>query len=71
MVCDQRFQRFEVVPLTGALGADVRGVDLAANPHDDTFTELRRVLDCQPAWNPDHLSACKSDQGMKVFSFGS
>ena len=25
---------------------------------------------CQPAPNPDHLSACKSDQGLKVFSCG-
>ena len=45
MMRDQRFQRLEVVPLTGALGADVRGVDLAANANDDVFTELRRVLD--------------------------
>jgi hypothetical protein len=26
---------------------------------------------CQPARNPDHLSACKSDQGLKAFSSGS
>jgi len=45
MLRDHRFQRFEVVPLTGALGADVRGVELATNADDDIFKELRRVLD--------------------------
>ena len=45
MLRDHRFQRFEVVPLTGALGADVRGVELAANADDEMFDEVRRALD--------------------------
>src|SRR6185436_5311695 len=45
MLRDNRFQRFEVIPLTGALGVDVRGVELADNADDEVFKELRRVLD--------------------------
>jgi taurine dioxygenase len=45
MLRDQRFQRFEVLPLTGALGADVRGVELSGNADEEVFKELRRVLD--------------------------
>ena len=45
MMRDNRFQRFEVIPLTGALGVDVRGVELADNADDEVFKELRRVLD--------------------------
>jgi|EndMetStandDraft_4_1072995.scaffolds.fasta_scaffold70368_2 taurine dioxygenase len=44
MMRDPRFQRFEVSPLTGALGADVRGIDLASRPDDATFEDLRRAL---------------------------
>jgi len=44
MLHDTRFQRFEVSPLTGALGADVRGIDLAASPDDTTFEDMRRAL---------------------------
>ena len=45
MLRDPRFQRFEVHPFTGALGADVRGIDLASRPDDAAFEDLRRVLD--------------------------
>lgn len=42
---DPRFQRFEVHPLTGALGADVRGVRLSGDADEEIYRELRRVLD--------------------------
>ncbi len=45
MLRDPRFQRFEVMPITGALGADVRDVELGANADDELFKDLRRVLD--------------------------
>ncbi len=37
------FQRIEVKPVAGALGAEVGGVDLA-NVDDETFAEIRRAL---------------------------
>src|SRR5437763_15941406 len=42
---DPNFPHFEVLPLTGALGAEVRGIDLAAWPDDAVFADLRRALD--------------------------
>jgi alpha-ketoglutarate-dependent taurine dioxygenase len=45
MVFDSRFKRIEVSPITGALGADVRGVDLASNPDEETFREVKQALD--------------------------
>ena len=45
MLRDHRFERFEVVPLTGALGAEVRGVELAPDADETTFAEVRRALD--------------------------
>jgi taurine dioxygenase len=42
---DPRFEHFEVLPLTGALGAEIRGVDLAAHPEDAVFADVRRALD--------------------------
>jgi taurine dioxygenase len=45
MLRDQRFRRFEVFPLTGALGADVRGVELAPDADDELVKEVRRALD--------------------------
>ena len=42
---DARFERFEVIPLTGALGAEVRGVVLAPDTAGDVFAEVRRALD--------------------------
>jgi taurine dioxygenase len=45
MLVDQRFQRFEVLPLTGALGAEVRGAVLTPDADDEVFAEVRRALD--------------------------
>lgn len=45
MLRDPRFERIEVFPLTGSLGADVRGVDLGAHPDEDTFREVKKALD--------------------------
>lgn len=42
---DPRFPRFEVLPLTGALGAEIRGVDLAATRDPALYAEMRRALD--------------------------
>lgn len=45
MFRDPRFKRIEVLPITGALGADIRGVDLGTHPDEATFDEVRAVLD--------------------------
>ena len=42
---DPRFQLFDVMPLTGALGAEIRGVDLASHPDEAMFQDVRRALD--------------------------
>lgn len=42
---DPRFSHFDVVPLTGALGAEIRGVDLGAGPADVVFNDVQRALD--------------------------
>jgi taurine dioxygenase len=55
MLRDANFQRFEVNPLTGVLGAEVRGLDLAADPDDATLADLRRALD-------QHLVVAVRDQ---------
>ena len=44
MFRDTEFGRFDVCPLTGAMGAEIRGVDLAGDPDDEVFTDLRRAL---------------------------
>jgi len=36
--------RLDVQPITGALGAEVAGVDLGADPDDTTIAEIRRAL---------------------------
>lgn len=37
------YRRIEVSPLTGALGAEIRGVDLSSDLDDETFDEVRRA----------------------------
>jgi taurine dioxygenase len=44
MYRDPKFERIEVLPVTGAIGAVVRGIDLAARDDDAGFDELRRAL---------------------------
>ncbi|MFT8246147.1 TauD/TfdA dioxygenase family protein [Roseomonas sp. BN140053] len=45
MLRDPRFERFEVLPMTGALGAEIRGVDLGSDPEDAVFADVKRALD--------------------------
>ena len=45
MLRDPRFQQFEVIPLTGALGAEVRGVELSGDADAELFADVRRALD--------------------------
>jgi alpha-ketoglutarate-dependent taurine dioxygenase len=42
---DPRFSRFDVRPITGALGAEIHGVDLGREQDSTIFAEVRRVLD--------------------------
>src|SRR5262245_47374473 len=36
--------RLEILPIAGALGAEIHGVDIAANPDDGTIAEIRKAL---------------------------
>src|SRR4029078_6021108 len=45
MLRDPSFPQFEVIPITGALGAEIRGVRLAADADAGLFSEVRRALD--------------------------
>ncbi|MDX1434222.1 MAG: TauD/TfdA family dioxygenase, partial [Gammaproteobacteria bacterium] len=38
------YRRIEVAPLTGALGAEIRGVDLASDLDEEQLGEVRRAL---------------------------
>jgi alpha-ketoglutarate-dependent taurine dioxygenase len=40
---DSNFKRFELTPLTGALGAEIRGIDLM-QADDEAFADVRRAL---------------------------
>jgi taurine dioxygenase len=42
---DPSFERFEVLPLTGVLGADIRGVDLGRNRDPAIIADIKRALD--------------------------
>ncbi len=43
MLRDERFERFEVEPFTGSLGASIRGVDLVADS-DEVVRDVQRAL---------------------------
>lgn len=45
MLRDPDFQSFDVCPITGALGADVRGVHLTAETDEEIVADVRRALD--------------------------
>ncbi len=55
MLRDTRFQHIEVMPITGALGADIRGVDLA-HASEAAFEEVRNAL------NIYHVVAVRGQQ---------
>jgi taurine dioxygenase len=44
MLRDPDFEQFEVFPITGALGADIRGIDLT-KADDSAIADVKRVLD--------------------------
>ncbi len=43
MLLNQDFTRFDVIPFTGALGAEIRGIQLR-DADEDTFADVRRAL---------------------------
>lgn len=53
------YQHIEVRPLSGALGAEIRGVDLSKAVDDATIAEMRRAL-------LEHLVICIRDQVLTV-----
>ena len=61
MLRDPAFRRFDVLPLTGAMGADIRGVDLAKDDSAETVAEVRRALD-------QHLVVAIRDQQLDATS---
>lgn len=56
MLRDSRFRHIDVFPITGSLGADIRGVDLGAWPDEATFQEVRTAL------NTYHVIALRDQQ---------
>ena len=61
MLRDPAFRRFDVLPLTGAMGADIRGVDLAQDQSEETIAEVRRALE-------QHLVVAIRDQSLDATS---
>jgi len=44
LALSDRFERFDTFPLTPTIGAEIRGIDLAADLPDQTIAEIRRAL---------------------------
>jgi taurine dioxygenase len=61
MFRDPEFKRFDVFPLTGTLGAEVRGADLVDDHDGSTLAEIRRVLE-------KHLAIAVRDQKLTAQS---
>jgi taurine dioxygenase len=56
MLRDSRYRRIDVSPISGSLGADIRGVDLGAHLDDETFLEVRNAL------NSHHVIAVRDQK---------
>jgi alpha-ketoglutarate-dependent taurine dioxygenase len=59
---DTRFSTFDVSPITGAMGAEIYGVDLGSGPDPAVIADLKRAL------NSYHVLAVR-DQTMSLAAF--